>query len=537
MPRKPRKEPRGNLRGSPNPTATPSSVTVWQSLLVVGLSVILGCSHLGRTHGPTVHLNVPSAETASSLENLLGDQLKTPPSRRLSVVEDVRALLAAGANCNEMEDQLSALGYALLLHDKVTALVLLQAGCDADAPVAPKGSKLLGGSAAKESAMNDILRPIHLCLLNKDLLVDASRMLLEGRTQAAPGSAALNYALDKLSTSVGAVDSNFTVKAAELRAVFAAESLPVVEAILGKLTSLEQLLRRDRWGRTALHLSALSHNIAAAEALLARWSALDPPKGSRCALLGALDSLQRTAEHVAAQRSDAAMLELLMHTADHLECSAIHQQKDVVGKLATDYANPPIKQRVSPRRVAHAEEDDSGGWDRRSTSLFDTDKTNDCDFDVVDVTEMTPRKFLLGYLTSSTPVLIRGAADGWDMRRKKTWSKAEFKRRFAATQATAAKIPYARSFGEVPRIVTLGQFIDGEGESTKETGLYVFSDRLDPQMLDDFSLQPEWAQLDGLVDPMPIAIQYYVGPAGSGAPTHFHCDGEYSSQRHRYQVC
>jgi hypothetical protein len=52
----------------------------------------------------------------------------------------------------------------------------------------------------------------------------------------------------------------------------------------------------------------------------------------------------------------------------------------------------------------------------------------------------------------------------------------------------------------------------------------VFSDRLSPRMLEDFPIQPEWLKLDGLVDPMPIAIQYYVGPPGSGAPSHWHCD-------------
>ena len=43
-------------------------------------------------------------------------------------------------------------------------------------------------------------------------------------------------------------------------------------------------------------------------------------------------------------------------------------------------------------------------------------------------------------------------------------------------------------------------------------------------MLDDFPLTPSWLKLDGLVDTMPISMQYYVGPAGSGAPLHYHCD-------------
>ena len=112
-------------------------------------------------------------------------------------------------------------------------------------------------------------------------------MLLEGRAHSAPGAAALNYVLGVLSSPLGAgrADNATAVPAAALRAAFSFESLPLVKTILGKLFSFEQLTRRDRWGRTALHLSVLSHNIPAAQALLERWDALGPERPSRCALL------------------------------------------------------------------------------------------------------------------------------------------------------------------------------------------------------------------------------------------------------------
>ena len=575
---------------------------------------------------------------AADLVNLLEGQLKTPSSKRASVVEQVRELLAKGADPNHHPAQLSSLAYALLLHDTSTALVLLEGGADPDAPVASKGLRMAGISSAQESAIKDNMCPLHLCtslslpppatplpaptpiestphlrpgLMNKEILVEASRMLLEGRAHSAPGAAALNYALGELASPLGTgrVDNATAVSAAALRAAFSFESLPLVKTILGKLVSFEQLTRRDRWGRTALHLSVLSHNIPAAQALLERWDALGPETPSRCALLAvskgagngtapppkpfstssqlvappaqsqAVDSLQRTAEHIAAQRRDMAFLDFLTRAADQRDCSAIHQQPDATGKLAVDYTDSTSRRRTAPRRVAGNEYESSGGWSSASVPPFgggnagETDEpdanadADRCDFDVVDASEMTPRDFLLEYLTSSTPVLLRGAANGWDMRRKQTWSKAEFMRRFASTKAFSARIPYARSFGEAAEATTIHDFLLDGGESdmckfsppsptvsscrllcTTRASLLpnhrpqrartdlslthhrhfaskdVFSDRLSPRMLDDFPIQPEWLKLDGLVDPMPIAIQYYVGPPGSGAPAHWHCD-------------
>ena len=184
----------------------------------------------------------------------------------------------------------------------------------------------------------------------------------------------------------------------------------------------------------------------------------------------AVDSLQRTAEHIAAQRRDMAMLEFLTREADHRDCSTIHQQPDATGKLAVDYTDSTGRRRTAPRRGGDKYESD-GGWSSTSVSPFgggdagENGEPDRCDFDVIDASEMTPREFLLGYLTSSTPVLLRGAANGWGMRRNHTWSKAEFIRRFASTKTFSARIRYARSFGEAAEATTIREFLLDTGES------------------------------------------------------------------------
>ena len=144
----------------------------WQPLLIAALAIVVGgvAYHFGSNRGPASAPAAPeptqpskSLKLAADLVSLLEGQLKTPSSKRASVVEQVRELLADGADPNHYPAQLSALAYALLLHDTSTALLLLEGGADPDAPVASKGLRMAGISAAQESAIKDNMRPLHLC--------------------------------------------------------------------------------------------------------------------------------------------------------------------------------------------------------------------------------------------------------------------------------------------------------------------------------------------------------------------------------------
>jgi len=186
---------------------------------------------------------------------------------------DTVLLLPSGVAQGGTGGGLTALGYALLLHDPTLVQALLHphnssAAADPMLPVAfpppqppspdgkrpapstpgrAQGSKLLG--AFHEAALSDGLTPLHLAMLSKDLVTDAARKFLGARAQSPATadtqsvaletngvleSSTLGRVLARLRTSSSAQATS--VPAAALRAAVHAEAVaPALAAIFASL--------------------------------------------------------------------------------------------------------------------------------------------------------------------------------------------------------------------------------------------------------------------------------------------------------------
>ena len=301
-----------------------------------------------------------------------------------------------------------------------------------------------------------------------------------------------------------------------------------------------------------------------------------------CWLLRQPDQLNRTALHYAAIRGDSALYGLLLEHAArvHLEPSAgdddddenenksenekerrpasgfcdIRHYRDVNGKTAADLlrsSDPYLHSFTVEQPLADLPENEGtmndgnievgdGDWPSASspsTSPALLRHRPSCDFDVVNASTISARTFLMRYLAPSQPVLLRGAANEWPLRLQgpQRWDRTNFLERFGSHQAVSSTIPYADRFGRgaTNNRTTIADFVaflesdqmqrqkdEGHGSSRQ-----IFSDRPHPDMLRDFPLIPGWLRLhERLVDPMPAALQYFVGGPNAGAPHHWHGD-------------
>jgi hypothetical protein len=201
------------------------------------------------------------------------------------------------------------------------------------------------------------------------------------------------------------------------------------------------------------------------------------PVGFECWLHGAVDQLNRTALHYAGMRGDAEILKLLseiqwkdLHTnSNHdlsssslasglvfdevmsqlMSCEVLKNVGDINGftppqllhvalngaedkdttSIVAENESSSSSSSSSVTAVEVDGSDGSGGWSKQTFQLpphFKTNITNHgtskltngryCDVQVIDAKDMTPKKFLLEFLSASQPVLIKGAAEDWKFR-------------------------------------------------------------------------------------------------------------------------
>jgi len=166
--------------------------------------------------------------------------------------------------------------------------------------------------------------------------------------------------------------------------------------------------------------------------------------------------------------------------------------------------------------------------------------TDMCAIDVVQPEELTAASFIKDYLSIKRPLLIRGGAKY--MPALERWSNLRYlKRKAGSTQLSAVTIPYPEDFGDRDasdtRKITLKEYIDGvmgKVNSTSNTPLYVFSvvDQNVPNfkkllnLVDsDAGPHPQWLEQNQDQSKFRIRFgntQFGLGPAGSGAPQHYH---------------
>lgn len=281
--------------------------------------------------------------------------------------------------------------------------------------------------------------------------------------------------------------------------------------------------------------------------------------------LFAVTTLQQTALHIAATRGSVDVVAALIfngvpqdaedrkgRTAKDVACyhpwadnfasrfgtSASEMCSKVWGGSST--RPPPLG--ASIRQPTAESVGVGGGWLSSPHRRYARGSTQSrCDFDVRTVGDgFDADTFLFDYLMLQRPVLVRGALKGstWDELRRR-WSRETLQDLYGDEEVSRVAIPYASQFGMAANVTTLGMQLqymawlhakastDGDGDGSSSGGSkgappgYVF------QPVGANSMLLDGIQLPQFLDPSRTEIelqtsQFYLGPAGSGAPFHFH---------------
>ena len=150
--------------------------------------------------------------------------------------------------------------------------------------------------------------------------------------------------------------------------------------------------------------------------------------------------------------------------------------------------------------------------------------------------DISAEEFISEFVLKSKPVVLRGVASDWALRRR--WTKQHFTEKYGDVPFSASAIPYGSSFGLRDHVRTLAQYIDAlptlrraANESAVDP-TYVFDTKamLETrfrEVAEDVEVPPPFLRSDAFKDLVvegAIVRQFYLGPAYSGAPVHFHSD-------------
>lgn len=183
---------------------------------------------------------------------------------------------------------------------------------------------------------------------------------------------------------------------------------------------------------------------------------------------------------------------------------------------------------VSGSMQQQVDDYDGGGWD---TVRLPQDLAGDpgrCD--IVEVHGPPPprEQFYRDYVLTSTPVVFRGAARG--QRLERAFERQAFLRAYGDDQVEVGAIPYPSSFGVAGQRVTMRAVAEmqhaeeGGGSPASSSSRYAFSTASPAwqQRLRSDAPLPSFVPLAAQQNGANQEIQFYLGPAGSGAPMHFH---------------
>jgi len=259
-----------------------------------------------------------------------------------------------------------------------------------------------------------------------------------------------------------------------------------------------------------------------------------------------MDPLQRTASHLAAARGNMDVVKVTNEVVKDID--RVAGTTTDVNKIGDGLGNTPkgLRGTTIPRpepvkfddiALAHGGYND-GGWSQEMASELDLDY---CDIKQVDGRKVTGDKFIRDFVLKSRPVVLRGVAAHWNFRRH--WTAEEMEERAGATVTNVGNIPYAVEFGDAPNTESVANYMSEMQESQRDANNtipgYIFNGNLfqtDPafrSMLQDVPTPPSFMQaqnnsLGSLLKQMILeqetSSQFYLGPAYSGAPFHFHED-------------
>ena len=190
---------------------------------------------------------------------------------------------------------------------------------------------------------------------------------------------------------------------------------------------------------------------------------------------------------------------------------------------------------------------ENGDWDTSPVqSIHENTNSNTLDSEKCNIEEVWGIPDNIDYyILTSTPVIFRGA--GTDSLLRKAFSKKIFIQRYGNDQVSVSTIPYAGSFGTPSQMATLKEVADmgGTASLSSASPSYAFSvpggtwkTKLQKDAILPSFLLESLKKLGKKIDESEIKsksyienqkmgstsweIQFYLGPAGSGAPVHFH---------------
>ena len=251
-------------------------------------------------------------------------------------------------------------------------------------------------------------------------------------------------------------------------------------------------------------------------------------------------ALGHTSLHIAAIKGNYGIIQALIDVGLSLE------EKDVRQKTALDVA---CSQRWTAENFSAAlgrknlphnclkkipyhlpEKHSQGGWNDSPFELPTLLTNDDCGFDVVK--DISDEDFLYEYLTLQRPVIVRNAVKSKIMKNLlRKWQRSQFVKEYGKLKFNEVTVPYAESFGYsdgTNELINLQDFV-AKMDQLFQMGAnkypsqptYIFETiRDDSPLLENFVLP-------SILDPELTHIsmsemQFYVGPALSGAPGHFH---------------
>jgi hypothetical protein len=215
-------------------------------------------------------------------------------------------------------------------------------------------------------------------------------------------------------------------------------------------------------------------------------------------------------------------------------------KKDEIYHNGASYSITNYKTHINKART------ENGEWDTNSVDSNDAKaNTGTLNSEKCDIEEVWGAPNNLDYyILTSTPVIFRGAA--LDSLLRKAFNKKIFTQRYGSDQVSISSIPYAGSFGSPSQVTTLKEVADmGISASFSSSPSYAFSTPgstwksklqkdalLPPFLLESLKVLGKTVDEDEIksksyIESQKIGstsweIQFYLGPAGSGAPVHFH---------------
>jgi len=173
-----------------------------------------------------------------------------------------------------------------------------------------------------------------------------------------------------------------------------------------------------------------------------------------------------------------------------------------------------------------------GGWLDSGVTLPNRLTQEQCDFDVI--TASDTESFLFEYLALQRPVLVRNATNSHEMGTLlQTWQRNKFEQVYGSLTFNEVEVPFAESFRYGTNKTSIKAFMakmkqlyqDHQSWSADPETLphptYIFETiPLDSPLLRDFKLP---SVLNPNMTHISVTkMQFYLGPALSGAPLHFH---------------